>query len=89
MPSAALELSIALAGLWVLRRRRPVAAWAPIALFAAYIVAVHIPIIAHARHSIPLVPFLAIFAGTALVAAWRRFGASRARPPEWKSIAAS
>jgi 4-amino-4-deoxy-L-arabinose transferase-like glycosyltransferase len=66
-------LACALAGLWLVWRREPAAAWAPVALFAACIVAVHTPVIAHARHSVPLVPFLSIFAACALLAAWRRF----------------
>jgi len=69
--NAALQLpllALALAGLFILRRRRAVATWAPIALFIAYVVAVHVPLMAHARHAIPLVPFLAIFAGAALSA---------------------
>jgi 4-amino-4-deoxy-L-arabinose transferase-like glycosyltransferase len=45
--------------------------------FTIYIVAVHAPIIAHARHSIPLVPFLLIFASVSLVSIWLRLrGAS-------------
>jgi hypothetical protein len=63
--------------MYILWRRRPAAAWAPVALFAAYVMAVHAPIIAHARHSVPLVPFLAIFAGIALSGVWRRFRGGR------------
>lgn len=59
-------LALALAGLLRLRRQRAASTWLPIALFAAYVVAVHLPLMAHARHAIPLVPFLAIFAGVAL-----------------------
>jgi len=72
-------LIAALAGMYILWRRRPAAAWAPVALFVAYVMAVHAPIIAHARHSVPLVPFVAIFAGTALSAAWRRLHGARLR----------
>jgi hypothetical protein len=67
--NAALQLpllALSIAGLFILRRRCPVSAWAPLALFIAYVVAVHLPLMAHARHSIPLVPLLAIFAGSAL-----------------------
>ena len=72
-------LIAALAGMFILWRCRPAAAWAPVALFVAYVMAVHAPIIAHARHSVPLVPFAAIFAGAALSVAWRRFRGSRLR----------
>jgi 4-amino-4-deoxy-L-arabinose transferase-like glycosyltransferase len=65
-------LALALAGLVLTWRRVPQAAWAPAVLFIACIWAVHLPVIAHARHSIPLVPLLAIFAATAVAAAWRR-----------------
>jgi 4-amino-4-deoxy-L-arabinose transferase-like glycosyltransferase len=44
-----------------------------IVLFVFYVVAVHAPVIAHARHSIPLVPLLSVFASAALLALWRRF----------------
>jgi 4-amino-4-deoxy-L-arabinose transferase-like glycosyltransferase len=65
-------LALAFIGLRLLWRSAPLSAWAPIALFIGYIWAVHMPVIAHARHSIPLVPLLAIFAATALMAAWQR-----------------
>lgn len=69
--NAALQLpllALAIAGFVILRRRAAFASWAPIALFVVYVLAVHVPLMAHARHSIPLVPFLAIFAGAALAA---------------------
>ena len=72
-------LALALAGLYMTARRSAPMAWAPIALFAAYLLAVHVPIIAHARHSIALVPFLAIFAGSALVGGWRRLAGGSIR----------
>jgi hypothetical protein len=74
-------LALALTGVFVLARRRPAAAWAPLALFVTYVVAVHLPIIAHARHGIPLVPFLGVFAAAALVAAWQRLSAGRRATP--------
>jgi len=44
--------------------------------------AVHIPIIAHTRHSIPTMPFLSVFAAVALVSMWRarRAGVSGGAP---------
>jgi 4-amino-4-deoxy-L-arabinose transferase-like glycosyltransferase len=73
-------LALALAGLGLLWRSAPLIAWAPVALFIGYIWAVHLPVIAHARHSVPLVPLLAIFAATALVAAWRHLARSDTHP---------
>ena len=40
-------------------------------LYILYIPAVHAAIIAHARHSVLIVPFLAIPAAICLVSAWR------------------
>jgi hypothetical protein len=40
----------------------------PMVLFIMYIVAVYIPILAQARYSVPLVPFLSILASVALMA---------------------
>ncbi|HVL36430.1 MAG TPA: glycosyltransferase family 39 protein [Burkholderiales bacterium] len=74
-------LAMALAGGWLLLRRRvPAERWAPVALFAACLVAVHLPVIAHARHSMPLVPYLGMFAAVALAAAWRRRSERRTPP---------
>ena len=39
----------------------------PLATFMVYFVAVHIPILAQARYSMPLMPFLSVFAGLFLV----------------------
>lgn len=38
----------------------------PIGLFIGYLYAVHLPVLAQARYSIPLVPFLAVMASVAL-----------------------
>jgi hypothetical protein len=46
---------------------------APLALIILYIVAVYIPILAQARYSVPLIPFLSILVCISLVAAQRRF----------------
>jgi hypothetical protein len=72
-------LLVSIAGLFLVHRRSGFAAWAPAALFIAYVVGVHAPVIAHARHSVPLVSLLAVFAATALVAGWRRFASARVR----------
>lgn len=61
-------LALGVAGTLLLWRRRAAATWLPIALFVAYVVAVHLPLMAHARHAIQLLPFVAIFAGVAVAA---------------------
>ena len=48
-------------------------------MFILYIPAVHAPIIAHARHSIVVVPFLAILASVSLVWVWNAWTARRTR----------
>jgi 4-amino-4-deoxy-L-arabinose transferase-like glycosyltransferase len=40
----------------------------PLVLFIAYVMSVHVPILAQARYSIPLIPFVSILAGVALAA---------------------
>lgn len=52
----------------------------PMILFTAYIMAVHVPILAQARYSMPLIPFLSILGSIALVAAQRRVTASKGVP---------
>jgi hypothetical protein len=72
-------LVLAVAGLVAVHRRHGFAVWTPVGLFIAYVVGVHAPVIAHARHSVPLIPLLAIFAGAALLFGWRRLRRARAR----------
>jgi hypothetical protein len=64
-------LGLALAGVVVLRKRGLLHKAGIILLYILYIPMVHAPIIAHARHSTLIVPFLAILAAVSLVAAWR------------------
>jgi 4-amino-4-deoxy-L-arabinose transferase-like glycosyltransferase len=71
-------LLLALGGIYLLYRQGRLRSVELILLFSVYVMAVHLPIIAHARHSIPLVPFLAMLAGVSLVALRRRY----ARPEE-------
>jgi 4-amino-4-deoxy-L-arabinose transferase-like glycosyltransferase len=66
-------LALAISGLYLLRKRGQLAKMGIILVFILCIVAVHLPTIAHARHSVPLVPFLAIPASVALVSIWLRF----------------
>ncbi|MFL6646499.1 MAG: glycosyltransferase family 39 protein [Sulfurifustaceae bacterium] len=65
-------LLLAAAGTWILIRSRRGGGLIIVGLFMGYLYVVHLPILAQARYSIPLVPFLAIPAGVALlrVQAW-------------------
>jgi 4-amino-4-deoxy-L-arabinose transferase-like glycosyltransferase len=76
-------LVLALSGLHVLRRRGQLPRMGIMLTFVFCIVAVHLPTIAHARHSVPLVPFLVIPASVAIGAlwnAWRRQVPKRTGP---------
>lgn len=50
---------------------------APLGLLIVYIVAISVPILALARYSVPLIPFLSILAGITLVEAQKRFNSRR------------
>jgi len=54
----------------------------PILAFAAYFFLIHLPINGIARYSVPLIPFLAIFAGIALDELGRRLAMSRSNRVE-------
>jgi 4-amino-4-deoxy-L-arabinose transferase-like glycosyltransferase len=62
---------IALAGAYLLWKRSQLKQAAFILLFILYLYAVHVPVHAQARYSVPLVPFLAILASIAIVHFWR------------------
>lgn len=47
----------------------------PLVLLIGYVVAVHLPILAQARYSVPLVPFLSILASIPLIAVWQKTNA--------------
>ncbi len=64
-------LAFALGGAYLLWKRGLARRMALIVGFTACIVAVHVLVIAHARHSVQVVPFLSILAGVSLVATWR------------------
>ena len=64
-------LALALAGVAVLWKRGLLRKLDIVLLYILYIPAVHALIIAHARHSTLIVPFLAILAAASLVSAWR------------------
>jgi len=58
-------------------------------LYILYIPAVEAPIIAHARHSMLIVPFLAILAAASLVAAWRTLRMKSSGAPLQQTVAAT
>ena len=64
-------LALTLAGVVALWKRGVLPKTVIVLLYILYIPAVEAPIIAHARHSMLIVPFLAILAAAALVSAWR------------------
>jgi hypothetical protein len=70
-------LAMALAGIVVLWKRQLLPNAGIVLLYILYIAGVHAVIIAHARQSMLVVPFLAIFAAAFLVWAWRGSGARR------------
>ena len=65
-------LALALAGLVVFWKRKLLPNAAIILLYILYIPAVHAPMVAEARYSIMIAPFLTILAAAFLVWAWRR-----------------
>ena len=65
-------LALAFAGVVVLWKQKLLRSAAIILLYILYIPAVHAPMIAEARYSIMIAPFLAIPAAAFLVWAWRR-----------------
>jgi 4-amino-4-deoxy-L-arabinose transferase-like glycosyltransferase len=67
-------VAVAIVGAYILWRRRQARRVAIIVLFIFYLVAIHAPIFAQARYSIPLVPFMSILASVALVKGWRDRG---------------
>lgn len=66
-------LVMALGGIYVLWKRARLRSIGIMVAFMIYVMTVHLPIIAHTRHSIPLIPFLSILASISLVTLWRRF----------------
>jgi 4-amino-4-deoxy-L-arabinose transferase-like glycosyltransferase len=61
---------LAVAGLVVGLRGSRRSLFAPLLLFIVYTVCVYVPILAQARYSVPLVPFLAILAAVPLTRRW-------------------
>jgi 4-amino-4-deoxy-L-arabinose transferase-like glycosyltransferase len=69
-------LILGAAGLVLCARNNQAKVIGPLVLFIVYVVAVYIPILAQARYSVPLIPFLSILATIALVPAQKRFANS-------------
>jgi 4-amino-4-deoxy-L-arabinose transferase-like glycosyltransferase len=67
-------LALALAGVLVLWKRKLLRNTEIILLYILYILAVHAPMVAEARYSMLVVPFLTILAAAFLVWAWRELG---------------
>lgn len=81
-------LGLAVGGLWVLWKRGLLRKAGIVLLYILYIPSVHAPIIAHARHSMLIVPFLAIPAAVCLVSAWRTLRMQNSGPPFQQAVAA-
>jgi hypothetical protein len=54
----------------------------PIVLLVGYVISVYIPILAQARYSVPLIPFLSILATIALFEAWQKMNQSSGLPSD-------
>jgi hypothetical protein len=80
-------LGLAIGGVAILRKRGLLKKAGIVVLYVLYIPAVHAPIIAHARHSMLVVPFLAILAATSLVSFWRALRMQNSGAPFQRTIA--
>jgi len=65
-------LVLAAFGAWILYRRKRLKLFGVALLLIAYFMAVHAPIIAHARHSVPLIPYLSLLASVSLLSVWHK-----------------
>jgi 4-amino-4-deoxy-L-arabinose transferase-like glycosyltransferase len=70
-------LALAIFGIVVWTRDGRFKEIAPLVLLIIYVIAVSVPILAQARYSEPLIPFLSILACSALVTAQKRFSGAR------------
>jgi hypothetical protein len=82
-------LGLALGGVAVLRKRGLLRKAGIVLLYILYIPAVHAPIIAHARHSMLIVPFLTTLAAGSLVSAWRALTMQNSGAPLQQTVAAT
>jgi 4-amino-4-deoxy-L-arabinose transferase-like glycosyltransferase len=78
-------LVLAISGLVVLRKRGQLPRMAIMLTFVLCIVAVHLPTIAHVRHSVPLVPFLVIPASVSVVSIWLKHTTHAQRQTGWSA----
>lgn len=82
-------LGLALGGVWVFWKRGLLRKAGIVLLYILYIPALHAPIIAHARHSMLIGPFLAIPAAACLVSAWRAWRGQNSGAPFQQTVAAT
>ena len=82
-------LGLALAGAVILWKRGLLRKAGIVLLYILYIPAVQAPIIAHARHSMFIVPFLAILGAVSLVSAWRALRMQNSGAPEQQTVRAT
>ena len=82
-------LGLTLAGVVVLWKRGVLRKTAMVFLYILYVPAVEAPIIAHARHSMLIVPFLAILAAAFLVSAWQTLRMKSSGAPLQQTVAAT
>jgi 4-amino-4-deoxy-L-arabinose transferase-like glycosyltransferase len=81
-------LTLALAGVVILWKRGLLRKVDIVLLYIFYIPVVQAPIIAHARHSMMIVPFLAILGAVPLVSAWRALRMKISGAPYQQTVAA-
>jgi hypothetical protein len=69
-------LILAAIGIVVCVKNKQFLAIGPFVVFIVYVVAVYVPILAQARYSVPLIPFLSLLSAIALVAMQKRMSAT-------------
>jgi len=82
-------LALAFGGIMLLWKRGLLPKAGIILLYIVYIPVLHAPIIAHARHSMLIAPFLAILASTCVVWIWRELKMGSPAPASQKVVIAT
>jgi 4-amino-4-deoxy-L-arabinose transferase-like glycosyltransferase len=82
-------LGFAVAGVVILWRRGLLPTIGLVLLYIFYIPAVQAPIIAHARHSMLILPFLAMLAAISFVSAWRALRMKTSGAPHKQAVVAT
>jgi 4-amino-4-deoxy-L-arabinose transferase-like glycosyltransferase len=82
-------LGLALTGVLILWKRGLLHKTGIVLLYTFYIPVVQAPIIAHARHSMFIVPFLAILGAVSLVSVWRVLRMRNSGTPEQQTVPAT